>query len=87
MPPLPSILSLWSVTKWSKLAHTSPLPAYANVWRQAGVNTFLCLPAIISMLEQSGDSGLVKQQGGVPGGDPNHSYWSDVLYSRDPEQY
>lgn len=67
IPPLPSILSLWSVTKWSKPALTSPPPAYANGWRRAGVSTSLCLPAIISTLEQSVDSGLGKQQEGVPG--------------------
>lgn len=57
----PQFHCLWSVTKRSKLAPTSPLPAYANSWRRAGVNTSLCLPAIISMLEQSLDSGLGKQ--------------------------
>lgn len=67
IPPMPSIFCLWSVTKWSKLTLTSPLPAYANGWRRAGVNTSLCLPAIISTLEQSVDSGLGKQQGGAPG--------------------
>lgn len=33
----------------------------------AGVNTSACLPATISTLEQSVDSSLGKQQGGVPG--------------------
>lgn len=96
IPPLPSILSLWSVTKWSKLSPASPLPAYANGWRLAGVNNFLCLPAIISMLEQSTDSGPSKRQGAVPGETRPQPrvevHWSDVLYStalysRDAMQY
>lgn len=64
--PQSSVFDLWQ--NGANSPPFSPLPAYANVWCQAGVNASLCLLAIISMLEQSGDSGLVKQQGGMPGG-------------------
>lgn len=45
IPPMFSVLRLWSVTKWSK--HTY-FQAHAYAWHQAGLNTSLCMPAIIS---------------------------------------
>lgn len=83
---------LWSVTKWSKLAPTLPLPAHTTSWHQACVNIAPCPFAIISKLKQSVDSGLCKQQGGAPGEPPEHKRYSDVLhrnalYTRDSMQY
>lgn len=94
MPPLPSVLSLWSVTKWSKRTPVSPLPAYANGWRRAGVNNSLCLPAIISTLEQSTDSGPSKQKEQCQERPDHKRVWRcievtccTVLHCRDAMQY
>lgn len=65
--PCPQSSLFWSVTKWKKMTPASPLPACTTGRRHADVNTSLCLPAIISTLEQSVNSDLGKRQGGVPG--------------------
>lgn len=85
------VLSLWSVTKWSKLLHHCR-PTLMTGTRLVWTPLSVCLPAIISTLKHSVDSGLCKQQGGAPGETRAQTlqWWavhSNALYTRDAMQY